>query len=130
MVPSRRRATPPPERYGSRTLRIGKPHHFRWLRGIVWAMLVLNLADAVLTLVWVRHEMAEESNPLLAELVHKQPVLFLLVKMGLVGFGSTLLWRFRKRRLAVISIFVCFLVYYFVLLYHIRSLKEALEGVL
>ena len=112
-----------PERLGSYTRRIGTLQHFRWLKGIVIAILVLNVLDAVLTLIWIRTGAATEANPLLAQLAHEQPVLFIVVKFALVGLGSWLLWRFRKRPMSVASVFIAFLVYYFLLLYHLRSMN-------
>lgn len=116
----------PSSRVGSFTRRIGTHQHFVWLYWIVGATLLLNLADAVLTLLWVHSGMATEANPLLAELVTNHPVAFVATKYILVTLGSVLLWRHRKRRLAVIAIFLCFLVYYWLLLYHIRGVDWAL----
>ncbi len=113
----------PRERLGSVTRRIGTLQHFRWLRGIAIAIIVLNVFDAVLTLLWIRMGTATEANPILAELAHNNPALFLTVKFSLVGLGSLLLWRFRKRKSAVVAIFVGFLAYYFLLLYHLNSMK-------
>ena len=120
MIPSRR--PEPPERLGSATRKIGTLEHFRWLKGVIWTMLVLNVIDGALTLIWVSTGRATEANPLLAILAHEYPVLFVLVKFTLVGMGSYLLWRYRKHPGSVVGIFVAFLAYYFVLLYHLRSM--------
>ena len=98
---------------------IGTKQHFSWLRGIVAAVLVLNLLDALFTLTWIFSGVAEEANPLLRELVHTSPVTFTLTKLALVGLGSALLWRYRRRPLAVVAIFVAFLTYYGILLWHL-----------
>ena len=47
---------------------------------------------------------------------------FAISKLALVGMGSLVLWRLRARPLAVVAIFLAFLAYYFVLLWHIRFL--------
>ena len=99
---------------------VGTPEHFRWLHGIVKAVLVLNLLDALFTLVWVRAGLAREANPLVDQLVNENAVGFVLVKLGLVGLGSWLLWQRRQRPFAVIAIVADFLAYYFVLLYHLQ----------
>jgi len=109
-------------------LAIGTPQHFRWLEGIVRAVLVLNVADAVFTLLWIRGGLASEANPLLRELAHGHPVLFVAAKLALVGLGSWLLWRERRRPLAVIAIFVAFGVYYGLLLAHVGFLGAVLRG--
>ncbi|MCC7386193.1 MAG: hypothetical protein IT384_30400 [Deltaproteobacteria bacterium] len=109
------------ERLGSRTRRIGTQEHFRWLERIIYAILILNVFDAFLTLYWVSTRQAIEWNPLMASLIEAHPVLFVLVKCTLVSLGSFLLWRHRKRPLAVISVFGAFLAYYWLLLYHLNA---------
>ncbi len=101
-------------------LAVGTPQHFRWLYGIVKAVLVLNLLDALFTLWWVRTGLAVEANALFADLVSERPIMFVLAKLGLVSLGSIVLWLRRHHPLAVIAIFGAFLVYYLVLLYHLR----------
>jgi formate hydrogenlyase subunit 3/multisubunit Na+/H+ antiporter MnhD subunit len=64
--------------------------------------------------------LAREANPLLDELVNGHAVGFVAVKLGLVGLGSWLLWHYRRRPTAVVAIFIAFLAYYFLLLYHLR----------
>ena len=102
------------------SLSLGTPEHFRWLQGIVKAVLVLNLLDALFTLLWVRSGLAREANPLIDRLANENAVGFVLVKLGLVGLGSWLLWQRRRRPFAVIAIVAAFLVYYFILLYHLQ----------
>jgi hypothetical protein len=109
-------------------LAIGTPQHFRWLQGVVRAVLALNVADAVFTLLWIRGGLASEANPVLRELAHGHPFLFVAVKLALVGLASLLLWRQRHRPLAVIAIFVAFLVYYGLLLAHLGFLSLILRG--
>lgn len=99
---------------------VGTHQHFGWLQGIVKTVLVLNLLDALFTLVWVRSGLAHEANTLLDELVNEHAVGFVVIKLGLVSLGSWLLWNRRERPLAVVAIFAAFLIYYLVLLYHIQ----------
>jgi hypothetical protein len=108
------------------TLRIGTPQHFRWLHGIVKVVLVLNLLDAVFTLLWVWSGLAKEANPLLRQLVLESPVGFAAAKLAVVGLASLLLWRLRERPLAVVAIFLAFLAYYALLLAHIGFLSLVL----
>ena len=103
-----------------RGFRVGTPEHFRWLHGIVKTVLVLNLSDAVFTLVWVRFGFAREANLMIDRLVEHHALGFVTVKLGLVGMGSWLLWQRRNHATAVIAIFVAFLAYYLVLLYHVQ----------
>lgn len=99
---------------------VGTAQQFEWLRGIIKAVLVFNLIDALLTLVWVRAGLAREANALMRSLVNEHAVLFVAVKVGLVSLGSWFLWRKREHPAAVIAIFVAFLAYYFILLYHLQ----------
>ena len=109
--------------------RVGDTRRLRLIRGLVAGLLVLNLLDALFTLFWVHAGYAREANALLRDLVQLHPVRFVLVKLGLVGLGSILLWRYRRRPTAVVGIFVVFLVYYFLLLHHLRFLSHlAIRG--
>ena len=125
---SRRDLFPPTRRtdslepIGAQTLEIGTYREFRFLRQLVAAVLVLNLLDGVLTMVWITSGVASEANPFMERLAHEQPVLFMAVKTALVGLGSYVLWKQRKRPAAVVAIFLCFLAYYFVLLYHLQAM--------
>ena len=103
-------------------LEVGTPEQYRWLRGIVATVLVLNLFDAVFTLLWVQAGHAREANPFLRQLIEASPLAFVGVKLGLVGLGSSLLWLHRDRPLAVTAIFLAFLVYYTLLLWHLGFL--------
>lgn len=109
-------------------MRVGTPEHFRWLQGIVRALLALNFLDALFTLLWIRGGLAAEANPLLRELAHRYPIQFVAVKLALVGLASWLLWRQRQRPLAVICIFVAFLVYYGLLLAHLGFMSLVVRG--
>ena len=104
----------------ARGLRVGTPEHFRWLHGIVKTVLVLNLIDAICTLVWVRFGFAREENLMIDRLVEHHALAFVAVKLGLVGMGSWLLWQRRDHATAVVAIFVAFLAYYLLLLYHVQ----------
>lgn len=99
---------------------VATPQQLGWLDGIVKAIIVLNLLDIFFTLVWVGAGRAQEANLLLHDLVNNHPVIFALVKIGLVSFGSFLLWRYRAHAFAVVGIFSIFIVYYFTLLHHLR----------
>jgi hypothetical protein len=110
--------------------RVGTAEHFRWLASIVKVILTLNLLDAIFTLVWVSAGLAKEANPLLATLVRDYPLMFVIVKLSLVGGGSWLLWQHRQRPLAVVGIFMGFLAYYWLLLLHVGYLSLILGTLL
>jgi hypothetical protein len=119
-VPPRPRAAPG----------IGTDQQFRWLKGIVKWVLVLNLIDAVLTLLWVRAGLAVEANTLMDELVNEHALVFVLVKLSLVGMGSWLLWNRRESPLAVVAIFAVFLTYYAILVHHVQYASGLVRSLL
>ena len=112
------RPTSPPS-CTRRSFKVGTATQFRWLEGIVKAVIVMNLIDAVMTLWWVRTGFATEANPFLEQIVTEHGILFVTSKIALVFLGTTLLWRFRTRPLAVLGIFAAFMVYYEILLIHL-----------
>ena len=105
-------------------MQVGTDQQFRWLEGIVKSVLVLNLIDAVLTLLWVRAGLAVEANTLMDELVNEHAIGFVLVKLGLVGMGSWLLWSRRQSALAVVAIFAAFVAYYAILIQHVGYIGQ------
>ena len=99
------------------------------LRVIVLAILLLNLLDAVLTLVWVHAGIAEEANLLLAHVLEKSSVGFVLVKMSLVSLGLILLWQQRSRLLARAGFAVALFAYSALFVYHLAIAAAAMEQV-
>ena len=103
-------------------MHVGEAHHFEWLKGIIGALFSFNVLDGILTIHWILERRASEANPLMASLIDVHPVLFMTGKLTLVLLGSVLLWRLRRQPLAVCSLFAVFLVYYFVILYHLQAM--------
>ena len=99
---------------------VGTPHQFRWLWWMLSTVIVLNVIDAVFTIGWVEAGVATEANPFMAVLM-EYPILFISIKMVLVSLGVILLWLRRHRPMAVIGIVLIFIVYYAILLHHLRS---------
>ena len=76
-----------------KTLEVGTPTQFRWLNGVVKTVVVMNLIDAVLTLLWVRAGFATEANLLLRDVVDHHAIVFVMGKLALVSLATALLWR-------------------------------------
>lgn len=104
-------------------MEIGNSKHYRWLSWIMVSIFTLNIADGIMTIYWIYNDKAVEWNPLLVRLVNEEPVKFMMVKILLVFLGSFLLWKLRKNAMAVVSLFLMFLVYYYLLLYHLNALN-------
>jgi hypothetical protein len=100
-------------------VKTGTRTQYRWLKGILAAILSLNVIDAAVTLFWVSTGRASEANPLMAPLLDANAVVFVLVKLSLVMLGVLLLWRLRRHPLAVVGILLVFVAYYVALLLHV-----------
>ena len=103
---------------------VGTPRQYRWLWWMLSAVIVLNVIDAVFTIGWVESGLANEANPLMAILMGN-PILFISIKTTLVSCGVVLLWFRRHRPFAVIGIVLIFVVYYAILLHHLRAIDIA-----
>ncbi|MFP4070997.1 MAG: DUF5658 family protein [Desulfovibrionales bacterium] len=110
--------------------RVGTAEQISWLEGIAKAVIVINLLDGVFTLLWIRMGVATEANVLMRSLAMGYPVLFMVIKLALVSLGTALLWRYRTRPAAAIGLIVIFLVYYTVLLIHVRYMGYLLSWLL
>ena len=97
------------------------------LRVVVVALVVLNLLDAVFTLVWVEAGIAKEANLLLEGILSQSAIGFMLVKMALVSLGVLLLWRHRDRRLAVAGLALACFAYSSLLVYHLGIAVATVE---
>lgn len=86
-------------------------------------VLILNVIDAVFTLLYTGCGLASEGNPLMDQLMNRGPVLFMVVKLALVSSGILLLWRLRQRRAAavLVSIAGSAAAYTLLLVYHLRE---------
>lgn len=92
-------------------------------------VLVLNLADAVFTLMYVGSGMATEANPLMDQAFHGGPLLFMVVKLALVSAGVMLLWRLRQRKTAVVAIAATAMAYSFICFYHLSEAHRLVAAI-
>lgn len=93
----------------------------RWIERLVASVFVMSVVDGILTLVWVLMHYAEEANPLMNYFLQVHPTLFMLVKIGLVALGTSLLWRYRLQPLAIAGVSFCFVVYAAILVVHLSA---------
>jgi hypothetical protein len=87
------------------------------------AILILNLIDGMVTLAVVHAGAAEEANPLMAMSLSWGDVHFMIIKLGLVSLGVSLLWRMRHNRYAGVAMASLTAVYSLVFIYHFRSMS-------
>lgn len=85
------------------------------------ALIVLNLLDAIFTLLWVESGIASEGNPIMGRAMTHGPVGFMVIKLALVSLCVLLLWRLRDRRAAAISLVTCAIAYSAVILVHLSA---------
>lgn len=85
---------------------------------VLTTTVLLSVADALFTLVWIGLGVAHEANPLMAELLMVGPAAFFVGKMALVMLGAAVLWRYRERRLAAVGAFGALAAYYALLVFH------------
>ena len=86
------------------------------------AILVLNLLDAVFTLVLVTAGVAVEANPLMETALARSPLAFMLAKLTLVSLGILFLYRMRHHRFAALALIGSAIVYAGVVAYHVSGL--------
>ena len=103
------------------TFPTGYEHQFEWVKQTIFMVFAMSVFDGVLTVYWVSSSQAVEANPLLAGLLAYHPLAFMLGKLGLVMPGSAVLWHTRKHRLTVVATFLLFLVYYAIIVYHLKA---------
>jgi hypothetical protein len=88
------------------------------------AVLILNLADAVFTLVYLHVGMAEEGNPVMGSALTHGPVGFMAIKLALVSLGVLLLFRLRARRAASIALVGSAVAYGSLLVFHLTAVPQ------
>jgi cytochrome bd-type quinol oxidase subunit 2 len=95
-----------------------------WLPVLAALVVVLNLVDAVFTLVYTHGGVAVESNPLMRGVLESHPVLFMAAKLALVSLGVLLLWRLRHRGAAVVGLVATSTTYVGLVLYHLSAVPQ------
>jgi hypothetical protein len=85
------------------------------------AIVILNLVDAVFTLLYTGSGLAAEGNPLMDLVLRTSPTAFMAVKLALVSLGVLMLWRLRQRRAAVVGLVATAAAYSTLCLYHLSE---------
>ena len=80
-----------------------------YLQAVV--LFFFNLADAVLTLFWVRNGFATEGNILMATLLDIGDLPFLGVKLAVGTIAAIVLWRWSEFALAKYGLMVALVIY-------------------
>ena len=109
---------------GSRTI----PDAPRFILGAGAVIVILNLIDAIFTIIYTRTGLAVESNPLMDKVLVSSPVLFMAAKLTLVSLGVLVLWRLRHHRAARLGLFATSTAYTVLLGYHLSGVDRLMLG--
>ena len=88
-------------------------------------LFIANIIDAALSLQWIKMNVAEEANPLMAYLIDLAPRLFLIVKISLITLSCIILWRFSNHTGAKIFALLAAILYAAILGIHLVGAFDA-----
>ncbi len=88
------------------------------------ALIVLNLLDAVFTLIWIKSGVAIEGNPFMDRALAHGAIGFMVIKLSLVSLGVLLLWRLRHRRAAATALVASAIAYTSILMLHLNEVHH------
>jgi len=88
------------------------------------AVIVLNLADAIFTLVYVHTGMAREGNPVMESALGGGSLTFMVTKLALVSLCVLLLVRLRARPAASAALVGSAIAYSWLFFYHLSAVPE------
>ena len=108
------------------TLTMSVPNPVQLLQRLAYAaaaaLVIMNLLDAVFTLVYICSGVATESNPIMNHFLQMGPVMFVMTKMALVSLAVFLLIRLLKRRQAAsLALIGTSAAYALLICYHISA---------
>jgi|TARA_Y100000310_G_C20700775_1_gene829659 hypothetical protein len=89
-------------------------------------ILIMNLVDALATLLWIRLGIAEEDNPIMEFVLEINESAFILIKTALVVLSIFLLWRMKDFASARILTIPVFLIYSYVTILHLSAALNVL----
>lgn len=96
------------------------------LKGVL--LFTLNFLDAVLTLFWVRHDIAHEGNTLMAYVLSFGEVPFLLVKIAVGAVALAVFYRWAHLRVAQVGVTFALVVYILLMGVHLFTGIAAIAG--
>ena len=93
----------------------------RRLTQLAGVIVVLNLFDAIFTLIYTTTGLAREGNPFMQGVLAASPVVFMIAKLSLVSLCVLLLWRLGHRRIAMGAMIGAAAMYTIIIGYHLAS---------
>ena len=101
-----------------------------WVIGVASLLLLLNLTDGLFTLTFLQLGVAEELNPLMRVAYERSPLLFMGLKLAIVGTGVALLCAHHEHRLAQWALKAGLGLYAAINVYHLAFLVHAVVSAL
>lgn len=96
---------------------------------LLLTVLFLNILDAIFTSLVVGNSLAVEVNPLMAALLDQGIAIFVSVKLLIIVLSISVLWKYRKRKIAQVGAWICVFIYTILISYVIcASLFQLLMG--
>jgi len=86
------------------------------------AVLILNLLDAIFTLLYAKSGIATEGNPIMERFLASGSAVFMAAKLTLASGCVWLLWQRRNRPLATIGLVGAAAVYVLLVGYHVSAM--------
>jgi hypothetical protein len=81
-------------------------------------LILMNVIDGILTIVWVCSDRAIEVNPLMSLALDIHPAIFMGIKIALVNLGAVLLVRYFDKMISIVSLYFSVIAYSFILFIH------------
>lgn len=92
-------------------------------------LFTLNMLDAVLTLIWIRMDLATEGNALMAHILEYGEIPFLGVKLLIGAFAAYVLYRFAHMKVARRGMQLALAVYLALMLIHLATGLSAISWI-
>lgn len=89
------------------------------VKASLYLITIFNIFDAIMTLFWVHHGLAAESNPLMNYALSIGPEYFVILKITLVYLGCILIYRHREKYISKLASVVGVLSYGAIVFYHL-----------
>ena len=93
----------------------------------VFLLFLLNIIDAVLTIIWVRSGVAPEGNQLMASLMEESDLAFFGVKLLMGTLAAVVLLRWGNYKLARYGVAAALAVYIGVMCIHLLTFLTAID---
>jgi hypothetical protein len=93
-------------------------HKFKKI--LIW-LLILNLFDLIMTLVFITSNEAKEANPIMNLALDAGVLPFGILKIFLVTFGVWLLWKNKNSKISQYAAIFCLLPYIILSIYHVSG---------